>query len=235
MLYAQITIDQVDYDATLNRLFPKIYYHLITTDSPNYFVRLLQRLGEDALPACQMVLRGLSQEDRDALLVLFLQDYAPNLCQALNEALISHPLGRYGRIGTLRGALRRGKILLQAEDIQIDYSGLLREPQVSIMLNRHLGSLGGFAQAAARAAITAAPETLERKGLELLSQPENRRRALALLEPMVTAQGFSLHLGDLEARQGPAPTLPQPRLTAALEEHILQIIASFLRTALKGT
>lgn len=235
MLQATLTVQDVGYCETLTRIYPVLYYEILSSEHNHFLIQLLKKLEQDSLPICLHLLQRLSQQDRDELLVMALNAYSETICESINHRLQEDPIGRHLSIPSISAGQSGDRLLLTVEQISIDYQALTHEPWVQDKIAQELGSLSGFAKLAAQATVSASPDWLENKGISFLNQPAIQNRILRLAQDTLHKQGFVLTLTNLSLSKD-ADTVSSQILSAGfslspkLEDHILNAIADYLRS-----
>lgn len=64
MLDATIKICTIDYESSLQHIFPAVSEKIMSWDSKNMLVRLFQQIGDDALPILISVIHRLPEETK---------------------------------------------------------------------------------------------------------------------------------------------------------------------------
>ena len=102
-----------------------------------------------------------------------------------------------------------------------------------------LGKYAGMARNAASMAGVLAPNTFERKGLELLWRDENKKRIMALIYSALIKHGINLELGELQIMQTAklpeliAENSPRFTLSEEMETDIITALAGYLQDKIK--
>ena len=237
MLDAAITIERIEYENTLQHIFPLMSPKIAAMDSDNMVVRLFQQLGDAALPVMCSLMYRLPEDTKDEILIRGLNAFAPILKEKLNEELRKDKWGQCFQIGTIRVERQEG-ILLRIGRVRVDYSALINLEQVSDALGSRLGRFSPWAKAAAGVATALASGMVEKQGLALLEKESNKARLLALLQSTLSKYGVEIGVQAIRFTQSENPHLDyadvsQPfALTARMEEDIIAALAGYLRDSL---
>lgn len=234
MLAATIKISSIDYENTLQHIFPVVSEKVLAMNSKRMIVRLFQELKGDSLPILIGVAHRLPEDTKNELLICGLNAYAPVLKEKLNEELQKDKWGRCFTIGTI-SVERRDGILLDIGQIEVDYQALLNNEHVTGAIENRLGKFSPFAKAVAGVATVFAGNTIERKGLELLWQDDNRKRLLELVKAALEKYGIKIEVDEIQimqvekAAEGVIEASRPFTLTEKMEDHIISALARYLR------
>lgn len=240
MLSVTIKISSIDYEGTLQKLFPAAREKLRTAASKDMIVRLFQKLDGDALPVLTGVASRLPEETKNEFFIRGLGAHAPALKEKLNEELHRDPWGRCFTVGTLSAAGGREGILLDIGQIEVDYRALLKNESVDDFIEKRLGVFSSLAKAAAGAAASIAGGTVERAGLAMLQREKNKNRLMELVRSALLKYGIQIEVEEIQILQETRPAgdyveAAQPfAMTGKMEEDIIEALAGYLRDSAAG-
>lgn len=234
MLAVVIKIRDIDYENTFQHIFPTALKKIMSLDSNNLIVRLFQQLGDAALPVLLSLMYRIPEDTKRELLVRSLNAYSPVLRDKLNEEFLKDKWGQCLQIGTIF-VDRQNDICLNIGRIKVDYQALLNNGQVTDAIHKRFGRFSNLAKTAAGVATVFAPNSVEKKGLDLLWTEENKARLMELIKGAIFKHGIRLELDEIQLMQDeevPVGTVEsnQPLvLTEKMEDDIICALAGYLR------
>ena len=240
MLTASIKILNIDYESTIQHVYPLISKEVVFTESKSTIIRLLQKLDSAALPVLTSMLYRVPKDTKDELLVRSLNAFSMDLIEKISEVFKGTEFGRCLTIGALY-AYRKDEIHLVLDRIDVDYPALLNTKQVNNAFSGYLGRFSGLAKKAAGVAFSVAPDALEQKGLELLLRDENKERLLTMIKSVFQEYGIMMDLTAIQiaheiAHNDEVVEASQPFvLTEKMENDILNALAGYLRDSVPNT
>lgn len=220
MITANIKIVNIEYEKTLQQLFPIIRERLGAVESTDLIIRLFQKLDDAALPVLLGIMDRLPERTRNELLAICLDTYSDKLCEKLNEELAKHPYGRFLQAGSVSVERQGEALYLWISQVQVDYKGLVKEKMG--------GTVGGIAS-------LLVGEKMEKMALELLWTEESRGKLIELLQGTLDKYGFAMGLADFQMMQDHetyedfVEAEKHLILTDELETDILDALAGYLR------
>lgn len=223
MLAATITIKQLDYEKTLQGIFPLLKEKLAGKESSHMTIRLFQKLDDAALPIALNVMRRLPNETKTELMVQILNTYSSQILNKLNEKLGKHAIGQYIHVGTFSIFEKDGVLYLWFGQIKADYGNIIR----NFVPNR-LGVLGGFAGALAG-------ERLEERALKIIWNDETKQKSLKLARDVLDQYGIVMELDDIQLTKDTSEVSNafeaenHLQLTEEMEMQILDALAGYLK------
>ena len=239
MLSATIKIKNIDYENTFIHLFPVVSEKLMAMDSKKMVIRLFQQLGDTALPVLLGLMSRLPENTKNELLVRSLNAYAPRLVDIMNKEFMKDKWGQCIQIEAISVDQQDDGMLLKVGQIKVNYRALFETEQVKKAMGDRLGKYAGMARKAASMAGVLAPNTFERKGLELLWRDENKERIMALIYSALIKHGINLELGELQIMQTAklpeliAENSPRFTLSEEMETDIITALAGYLQDKIK--
>ncbi len=239
MLSATIKIKNIDYENTFIRIFPAVSEKLMAMDSKKMVIRLFQQLGDTALPVLLGLMSRLPENTKNELLVRSLNAYAPRLVDIMNKEFMKDKWGQCIQIEAISVDQQDDGMLLKVGQIKVNYRALFETEQVKKAMGDRLGKYAGMARNAASMAGVLAPNTFERKGLELLWRDENKERIMTLIYSALIKHGINLELGELQIMQTAklpeliAENSPRFTLSEEMETDIITALAGYLQDKIK--
>lgn len=240
MLNAIINIRSIDYENTFQHIFPVLSEEIISWNSKNMIVRLIQQLEDAALPVLIGVMQRIPEDTKNKLLVGGLNAYAPELRDKLNKELAKDEWGQCFEIGTIF-IDQQTEILLNIGQIKVDYPALLKIDQVNSAINERLGIFSGFAKTAAGMATALMSNTkIEKMGLDLLWNEKNETRLMNLIKSALSTHGIEFELSEIQLMQDDKIfediiESNQLVLTEKMENDIICALAGYLRDTVSNS
>lgn len=99
MLAANITIKNINYEKTLEGIFPLLKEKLAEKESSHMTIRLFQKLEDAALPIALNIMNRLPNETKTELMLTILNTYSGQIRDKLNEKLEAHDIGKHLHVG----------------------------------------------------------------------------------------------------------------------------------------
>lgn len=247
MLRAKIKIGRIDYEKSFAELFPEVQKKLAGIESENAAVRFLRKMGNSSMTAVLGIMGFLGEREKQEILCVLANMYAGEIEGKLNEALQNDEIGKYIRIsGISIGQSTAGELEVIAEQVEIDYRGLVQNPTVQQKIGEAAGGmtrgLGAFQRFAsnnagplARAAALVMPSEVEKIGLNILQKEENKRRIRDLAEKTLAEKGIWLTLKDMELQpvtgeaEPQRKTAPKSVFSRELEEKLMDAVVEYLK------
>lgn len=152
----------------------------------------------------------------------------------LNEELKKDRQGQCLEIGGIF-IQQQNAIFLQLRQIKVDYQTLLNNDQISGVMDEYFGGFSILAKTAARMATILAPNTVEKRGLDLLQREENKAHLLNLIKGALYRHGIKLELDEIQLMRnedGSADAIESNRpftLSEKMENDIILAFANYLR------
>lgn len=240
MLATTIKIRSIDYESTLQQIFPVLSKKIMSLPSKDMIVRLLQQLGDAALPVLIGLMYRIPEDTKNELLIRSLNAYAPELRDKLNKEFKRDKWGHFFEIGTIY-IDQQTEILLNIGQIKVNYAGLLNNDQVSSAINERLGIFSGLAKKAVNMTTSLVPDTkIERMGLDFLWREENNTRLMNLIRNALSTHGMKLELSEIQLIQDEETSEDviesnQPfALTEQMENDIICALADYLRDSISN-
>ena len=241
MLAASIKIRSIDYESTLQQIFPVLSEKIMSSTSKDMIVRLFQQLGDAALPVLIGVMHRIPEDTKNELLVCGLNAYAPELRDELNKELKKDKLGQCFNIGTFF-IDQQDEILLNIGHIKVNYPALLNNDQVNGAINEHLGIISGLAIRAVNMTTALVPDTrIEKMALDLLWREGNDARLMNLIRRALSTHGIKLELSEIRLMQDvdePEDVIESSQpfvLTEKTENDIICALADYLRDTVQNS
>lgn len=227
MLATNITIKNIDYEKTLEGVFPLLREKLAEKESEHMTIRLFQKLEDASLPIALDIMNRLPKETKTELMVQILNSYSSLIRNKLNEKLADHHIGKHLNVGEVSIIEKDDVLYLWIGQVKANYSLLVRE-----LMPGRLGLFGGLAG-------TLMGENLEEHALKLLWNEERKQSALALARNVVTQYGIVMDLEDIELMKDTNEASDSIEvenhlhLTDEMEAQILNALAGYLKDTLR--
>lgn len=234
MLDANIKIGSIDYENTLCNIFPLLSEKIASRDSKNLIIRLLQQLGDTAVPVLKDLMLRLPEDTKNELLISAVNAYSSDLKNKVNKELKKDKWGRFFEIGTI-SVVQRDDIIFEIGHISVDYRELLKNEEVSSKVDDKLGVLSRPVKSIVNMAAFVAPDTIEKMGLDLLLQNENKERLMNLLRNVLSKYGIQTEVEEITIVQVntgnyvPADEHRQFMMSEKTENDIISALAGYLR------
>lgn len=220
MLAISIKADRIDYEKTLENLYPAIKERLVAAKSQNMIIRLFQKLDDAALPVLLSFMGNLSETAKNELVTQCLKVCSARLSDILNRELGKHPFGKCLRVGEVSGVCGNEGISLWLSQVYVDYKGLVKEK-----LGGKIGGIASFLVS----------DKIEKTALELLWTDESKRKIIDLAKNALNQHGFVMELVDIQIRLDMEDVDVSIEATESfelpdeVEDEILDALAAFLR------
>ncbi|MFG6331433.1 MAG: hypothetical protein K1W28_06330 [Lachnospiraceae bacterium] len=260
MIYAKITIREIDYEKSFVQLFPAAMKKCEEMEDPGLVIRFLRKMGHASMTAALGILGQVPQRGKEELLCGIVNLYSQEIRSALNGFLEKDDYGKNVRLGNIsmeRDA--QGCKTLSVRDIEVNYSGLMKEPAFRQAMETFIkGKTSGMtfaggllakggsllakgADLAARLAADTIPDDMIEKGLLSLAEMEqNKARLLSVAAQKLEENGLCLELEDIALMRessdveadGQASEPPAVRGfadSAELEEVLLDTVVGYLK------
>ena len=245
MLDIRMEIGQINYRSCVEAMLPPVVKHCASKDQPNELEQALARLGSDAVPVVHAVLDRVDTDTKDKMLISLVLAHEEQLRDALNRTIAKLLGGQDVRIGYVLAQNPPGKrITLLATQIRIDYSALLKNPQVRAGVEQ-LGGESAVLKTAAKFVLKIgahmSPESLEKHGVTLLNSKRVKTQLLAELTRGLKEAGLEIQLADMVAESNTAILLPErlvpggAALPDTFEKRLLEMLSTEARKRNMGT
>lgn len=256
MLYAKITIREIDYERSFENLFPMGMQKCRKMENPNLAVRFLLKMGDASMTAAIGILNLINEKYKSELLCGLVNLYCWEIQSALNSLLQKDEMGKSISIGDIYMAVQDygGQLTLIGSDIKVDYGSLAKNDIVKQKIGEFANQavkknmFGGIspiqkvvadgAGFAAEVASFAAPKEVEKKILSVMNKKENKDRMLPMAEQVLAEKGLSLKLEDVVFVQGTSAVESEKErkfeLSGELEEELLDAVARYLKMLLEN-
>lgn len=241
MLAATIKIRSIDYESTFQQIFPAVSEKIMSWNSENMIIRLLQQLDDAALPVLISVIHRIPADTKNEFLIRSLNAYAPELRDKLNKELKKDKWGQYFEIGTIFIS-QQAEILLNIGQIKVDYPALLNNDQVNNKNKKSFGILSSPAKIVADMTVALVPDTLiERMGLDLFWTEENKARLMELIRSALCKHGIKIELDEIQFMQDQAvledviESKQTLVFTEKMENDIICALADYLRDTVSNS
>lgn len=261
MINVRINISEIDYEKSFANLFPVGIEKCSKMDNPNLAVRFLLKMGNASMTAALGILNLMEEKSKGELLCGLVNLYCREILSALNGLLEKDELGRNICIGDIYMVQdSEGRLSLIGRNIQVDYSGLMKNDTVKQKISDYAGKsikktiFGGSdvlqkvvedtAGSMAEFAVGIAPDMTEKKVLSVMNKEENKIRLLHMAEQVLKERGLCVGLEDfvfvqemVSGIQGKAIVEDAKErkfeLSPVLEEELLGAVAEYLKILLK--
>ena len=228
----RLDVQEISYEKCFENLIPEMIEGCNSQTELSELEKLLVRLGSDAVPVLQKLLRYFDTDARDQLLIWLLEECQDMFVSTANTRMAEMFSGNAIAIGGLYGQDQPGpSITLYVAKVKIDYKKLFDSPMFS-------GVLGGAGKIALQ---ISKPETLEKTGIKLLSSDVVKPKFISILSDSLQRTGLFLTIGDIDLMEDSGIDLPAPTkdpakdeglLPDAIEDQILDAIAAWLKDSL---
>ncbi|MBQ6545971.1 MAG: hypothetical protein IJL72_09545 [Lachnospiraceae bacterium] len=235
MINITLQIERIDYQKSVENLLPQLVKEAEAKKSPNGFEQFVARLGKDAVPVAKKLLRYMSDDLKDGLVVWMAESRQESIVAAVNQQLDALLGNAVMKVGALHAEDRPGtRMVLVASQVETDYAALSSSPVVESALGQLGGEnslLKGAAKFALQMVTKANPETLEKQGIALLSSDRVKPKILSALSGALGKIGLEATLGDMtvNAGAGPAAAAIGTELPAALKDRLMDAVIAFLK------
>lgn len=183
MLSASIKISNINYEKTLQNIFPMIREKIKSAESKNMIIRFFKKLDDAALPVLLGIMNHLPEDIKNELLVLCLDTYSSKIQEKLNEGLEKNSYGKYMNVGRVSIVQEGNFLYLWIGQVQVDYKGLVKE--------KLTGKFGSFAS-------LFVGEKLESMALEILETDVSKKKLIELTEDVLDKYGLVMDLTDIQ-------------------------------------
>ncbi|MBR3559966.1 MAG: hypothetical protein IKN81_00290 [Oscillospiraceae bacterium] len=232
MLNLQLDVARVDYRGCVEVLLPQLVEHCAAKSAPNETDRFLAGLGAEAVPAACALLEEMSADDKDRMVVWLVSAHEERMRDSANRHLAELFGASIVRVGRFAALDRPGSRLAQlAEQVDADYSALLRSPLVNDGIER-IGSEYAILKSAAKLAVQMGThlsgESLEKQALLLLNSTRVRQRLVDALQGAVRQAGLDVELENVTVERSTAVLLPQggtAPIPGSFEERMMRRLA----------
>ncbi|MCI8371003.1 MAG: hypothetical protein HFI75_01120 [Lachnospiraceae bacterium] len=259
MIHAWITIKEINYEKSFASLFPMVMKKCNEMEQPNLAIRFLNKMGNASMTAMIGILNCMEEKYKNELVFSIVEQYCTELPAMLNTRLQKDEVGRNIHIGGLDLVKdENGYLAFVVRNVQVDYSGLVKNNTVKQKIGDFANGavkktvFGKFdflskiakdgAGLAVEAAVAAAPNTVEKKVLDMMNKKESKYKLLVMVQQELEAKGIFLKLKDfmftkeelfLKSEQNAEETKGRKfKLSPELEEGILDAVAGYLKSLL---
>lgn len=261
MIYAKITIKEVNYRKSFHSLLPVALEKCAKMENPNPAVRFFLKLGDAAMPVVSNVVNRMEEKSRDEFLCGLVNLYRREISALFNRYLQEDALGRSIAVGELFMAQdSAGQLSFAVRDLSVNYSDLMKNELV-------LQKIGDYADKAvkktawgkkfdllgkvaadgaglvANVAAGMMPNELEKQVLAVMRREENKGRLMKMAEEALAERGLYLSLKDivfvqeLAADRGreevPVEEKQKLELSPELANELTDAVAWYLRSLLQ--
>lgn len=235
----RLDIAQLDHQACVRALLPRLVEHCAAKAQPNELDRFLARLGPDAANAACALLDDMSVDARDRMIVWLVSAHEERMRNSANRRLGALLGDNVVRIGRFCAVDRPGsRLMMQASDVAVDWQALLKSPVVGEGIDR-LGGENSILKGAAKLVIQMGShlsgESLERQGISLFNTERVKRRLTDVLQDALRQEGLDVTIEALTVeRSGAAPlpvqaTADEGMIPDAFEDELLDALAKQVR------
>ena len=234
MLNAYIKIGSIDYENTMCNIYPLLSEKIASRKSKNLIVRLLQQLGDTAVPVLNDLMLRLPEDTKNEILISSVNAYSSELKEKVNKEFKKDKWGQFFEIGTIL-MIRRKYIILEIGSVMVDYRELLKSEDVGSKIEGKLGVLAHPVRSIANMAAFVAPDTIEKMGLELLLRDENKSRLMNLLRNVLNRYGIKIGVDEIKIKQAdtvrdePGDKHRQFIMSEKTEDDIITALAGYLK------
>ena len=230
----RLEIAQLDHQACVRALLPRLVAHCAAKTQPNELDRFLAQLGPYAASAACALLDDMSADERDRMIVWLVSAHEERMRSSANRrlgALLGENVVRIGRFCALD---RPGsRLTMQASDVAVDWQTLLKSPVVDEGIDRLGGEnsiLKGAAKLVLQMGAHLSGENLERQGILLLNTERVKRRLTEVLQDALRQEGLDVTIEALTVERSGASSLPAQAaagtLPSAFEDGFLNALAA---------
>ena len=234
MLAANIIINSIDYESTIQGVYPMVADKIKGMDSGNIAVSLLQQLGDDAVPVINSVLYRIPDDTKNDVVAQGVNAFSSVIVEKINEVLNGESLGGCGSIGDL-SMVYENRILVNVDQIEINFQAIAKNPKIKGIIDSKLGMLSPVVKAASGLAAFISTERIEKTLLDILSKGDNMARVMNIAKSALTKKGIAVDIADVKIRQTPKRTVdtdgtkPSLVLTDEVKDTLVTALAGYLR------
>lgn len=261
MIHARITIKEIQYAKSFEKLFPMGMEKCRQMENPNMAVRFLLKMGTASMTAALGILNLMDEKSKRELLCKLVNLYAQEIQSALNVLLKKDELGKNICIGDIYMAQDSGgQLLFIGQNIQVDYGSLVQNDTVKQKIGDYANKavkkskFSGIdilqkvaadgANFAVGAAVGIFPNKVEKKVLDVINGNENKGRLLQMAEQILDEKGLCLKLEDFVFEQETDSVLQNEpvvetvkekkfEFSPELEEGLLDAVVGYLKMIVK--
>lgn len=234
MLNADISIQTVDYERTLDTLFPLFMEIVDGMDANNPLIRLLQKLGRSSQRVVTGILRRLSPRSKNQLLCALIGRYRVEICQKLNALIAESELGRGITVSYLDLRLSDEQMLLALNGINVHYEELLKNEKMRRML-LDMAGISGFGRLSGFSlgmAMNLFHNWIERKGIKILEKTFLPEQLGEMTSRFLKEKKIYCEIGDVvlcTAERAGTPGGEGKVFDQELEQSIIDAVAAYLK------
>lgn len=261
MVHAQITISEIDYEKSFANLFPMAIKKCNEIEQPNLAVRFLNKMGSASMAASFGILNRMEERHKGELLCGLVNQYCKEIQSLFNAFLKKDALGQNIRIGELYMVQdANGHLSFMVWNIKVDYANLVKNDTVKQKIGDFANQAvkksvfgkiefiqkiaADGAGIAAEAAVTAAPNAVEKKVLSIMNKEENKEKLLKMAGQVLEEKGLCLKPEEFVFTQEEFFSAQDDQivenardrkfeLSPELEEGLLEAVAGYLKTLLE--
>ena len=235
MLTIDFSLSDINYENTLQQLFPGLSKRIQSAETDNLFIHLFQRLDETALPVMLSILSRLPEQSKNELLVSCFNAYSPVLTEKLNVEINRDSCGEYCHVGAASMEYD-GEIILRLSRVKVDYRKLLNQEKVKCRMNDSLGRLAAVIRLLVNASSLTVPNKLEKLGLELLRDQKTKLQLQKLIGGILSKKGIQLTLSEIRIKQDTdketaVKSVTKPAFTETAKADMICALAGYLKAA----
>lgn len=188
MLKICFKVREINYGKCFESLIPRLTEKCRSKTNPNELEKLLVRLGDDTVPIMKKLLGFLDTDVWDQIIVWLIEEQNDRIVSSVNAALKEFLGTDAVVVGAVYALDEPGtKISLHAVKVKMDSKKLIESR-----------ALTGFAGGAAKLAFKiASAETIEKKGIRLLSSDFIKPNLIAILSDSLCEAGLFLTVSDV--------------------------------------
>lgn len=131
MFSGKVTIERVDYERSLQELFPVLLEKSESAELPMLIRKVLNKMNGDLLPVLLKLIGYMSENEKEALLLWALNNYKEQIISWLMQLLHDQNLSdavRFEKISIVKTEGSAG-FTLEAFDVQLDFDALKNSTQ----------------------------------------------------------------------------------------------------------
>lgn len=222
MYEINIRLERIDYEQTINSLFPRLINDCASEDEPSMVFRLLKKLDDTAMVIAKDLLALISDEDKMELLKYLVNFYNSDLTSLINKLLREYVDDEAEMSGLIARRCEDYPLSLVLCDVNIRLVALAEKlPSGIALLLKPILKLGGGHEKA------------------ILDFVQKNKyiwgTLLSKLESKLHQKGFYVYIQDIEISESipsidSAHSKVKPSLPRELEDSIIDALSTYLKS-----
>ena len=204
MLNAVVKVNQIDYEANLKRVFPRVNANIKAITSDSAFVQKFQKLGDEAESVAFGILANIASDERGQIVADGVNANTDWMVWKFNGKAAKYTGGEIIKIGNVGMSAEGDALVARCENISVIYKDLVGIESVKVRVERLLGGVAGsIATMGVKAVTTIAPDKFEKTVIDLLGKPDNKKKLVAYANQLLKKYGFFANVVDIDLVQIP--------------------------------